>query len=202
MFQSRLAGERHTMHGVAEGKAAAANIVRAASVRSGDPSAPTTTVEKEAAKGNRFAGMFGAITFKAVPERKPYVFEKGSEAGTSQTTVADVILENVSGIPGANYTGYRVVKRISADKKKVKCVVVSPAAKIGPMTQPYLSLKEADQDVKDEYSAFLQTVLGGFYSWAEKRQLAGIKLHDGKSLGGMSAIEEEIDADRVAALGL
>lgn len=167
--------------------------------RTGDPSAPDTAAKK---KENRFAVMLGAITFKAVPQRKAFVFETGADKGTEQTTVADVILENVNGIENVHQMGYRIVKRISADKKKIKCVVVTPQYKIGPVSYPFLNLKEANQDTKDEYSAFLDSILNGFYSWAEKRAKSGILLHDGKALGGSGAVEQEIDSERAAALGL
>lgn len=180
--------------------------------RTGDPSNPTpaptesgeTISTTPTTAKNRFAGLFGVISFKAVPKpRKPYVFPSGVDAGTEQETCAEVIFENIGGIPGANQMGYRIVKRVSADKKRTKIVCVPPQFKIGPISHPFLNLKEADEDVKEEYAAQLNNVLVEFKAWATKRKNAGLSLHDGKAAAsGAGAVEDDIDSASLASLGL
>lgn len=166
--------------------------------RTGDPSAPT------APKVNRFAGLFAGYKFLAVPKREGKPFENGAEKGTVQTGLCDILIENLGGIPGVNMPGYRIVKRVSADKKTVKVLCVPPQfSPGGPVKYPYINVKDADQSTKDDYAAILQGMLDGFYVWAKKRKDNGIDLHDGKAVsGGAGTVAEDVDDARIQELGI
>lgn len=154
-------------------------------------------------KTNRFAGGFRAISFKAVPERKPYIFETGSDKGTSQMMLAEVVLEDLFGIDGVHLMGFRIVKRTSADGKKTTVLCIPPQYKVGPMSKPYIDLKEATEGTKKEYGTFQESALDAFYVWAKERKDRGISIHDGKaSAGGSGAVERIVSNDNLSEYGI
>ena len=151
------------------------------------------------AKVNRFVGIFGAPSFKAEPLKKPFVFPSGTDKGTEQTGLAEVIFPQFGGVEGAAFTACRVVKRVSPDKKVITLALTMPSVSIGPVRHPVINTKNATEAVQREYMDFQSGVLTAYKTWrAEQRKARIVDAKQSIITGGAMTVSN----DQPAELGL